>query len=212
MTDPRLRGLYVITDGRAPTTEDLLERTRRAIAGGARIVQYRDKHPQDSARRLEEARALAHLCHSQGAAFIVNDDVSLAAESEADGVHLGKHDPDPDQARAVLGAEAIIGVSCYNDLRRALRLAGRGADYIAYGRFFPSRTKPGAVAASVSLLEASRKHLNIPIAAIGGITAANGGELIRAGADMLAVIEAAFGQPDITAACRKFVSCFPPSY
>ena len=209
MTDPRLRGLYVITDGRSPTTEDLVERVRQAIAGGARIVQYRDKRPEDLARRRRQACALSRLCRSEDVVFIVNDDVALAAESEADGVHLGQDDdPDPDRARAVLGPGAIIGVSCYNDLRRALRFADRGVDYIAYGRFFPSRTKPGAVATPVRLLEASRGHLDIPIAAIGGVTADNGGELIRAGADMLAVIEAAFGQPNITEACRRFEPCF----
>ena len=208
MTDPRLHGLYVITDGRSPTTEDLVKRVRQAIAGGARIVQYRDKRPEDRAQRRERARALSRLCRSEGVVFIVNDDVALASESEAHGVHLGRDDPDPDRARAVLGSGAIIGVSCYNDLRRGLRFADRGVDYVAYGRFFPSRTKPGAVAASVRLLEASRGHLDIPIAAIGGVTADNGGELVRAGADMLAVIEAAFAQPNVTEACRGFEACF----
>ena len=209
MTDPRLQGLYVITDGRSPDSQDLTTRARQALDGGARLIQYRDKRPKAFAQRLEEARALCHLCRRAGALFLINDDVALAAQSQAHGVHLGQDDTDPAQARAVLGSDAVIGVSCYNDFQRGLRFAAQGADYIAYGRFYPSRSKPEAVSAPPDLLRETRRRTAIPIAAIGGVTPDNGGPLIRAGADMLAVIDAVFGQSDIAAACRRFQACFP---
>ena len=208
MGDPRLRGLYVITDGRSPNRAALTAQVRCALAGGARIVQYRDKRPKALAQRLDEARALSDLCRRADALLIVNDDVELAARSEAHGVHLGRDDGELEAARALLGPDAILGVSCYNDLQRGLEQARRGADYIAYGRFYPSRSKPDAVQAAPDLLCATRERIATPIVAIGGITPNNGGPLVGAGADMLAVIDAVFAQTDITAACRRFQGCF----
>jgi thiamine-phosphate pyrophosphorylase len=143
--------------------------------------------------------------------FIVNDDAALARQSQADGVHLGREDTAPVQARARLGSRAIIGVSCYNELPRAQAAQEQGADYVAFGRFFPSRTKPQAVQAGPELLHEAKKKLRIPVVAIGGITPENGASLIAAGADALAVIEGVFGQADVRAAAERYAQLFAKS-
>jgi len=200
------RGLYVVTDGPRP---DLLAVARQALEGGARILQYRDKSA-DPARRREEAAALQALCSEFGVPMIVNDDVALASAVGADGVHLGQDDGDLAAARAALGAKAIIGVSCYDSIERARALAAAGADYVAFGAFFPSPTKPDACRASPELLRQSAA-LGLPRVAIGGITPDNAGSLIDAGADYLAVVSAVFGAPDVRAAARRFADLFPHS-
>lgn len=204
-----LTGLYAITDSQLTPGDTLLPAVEAALRGGARVIQYRDKG-SDSARRAQEAAALNALCNTYGALLIVNDDVELAASAGADGVHLGRDDPQLAAARRRLGSGAIIGVSCYNQLTRAQAAAEQGADYAAFGRFFPSRTKPDAVAATPELLRAARRTLDLPLVAIGGITPENGGLLIEAGADMLAVIHGVFGQPDIETAARRFAALFTP--
>lgn len=204
-----MRGLYAITDSQLTPGAALVPAVAAALRGGARVIQYRDKSA-DGARREQEAAALNALCRNHGALLIVNDDVELAAAVSASGVHLGRDDPQLAAARRRLGADAIIGVSCYNQLTRAQAAAEQGADYVAFGRFFPSRTKPDAAAATPELLRAARSALDLPLVAIGGITPENGGLLIEAGADMLAVIHGVFGQPDIEAAARRFAALFHP--
>lgn len=196
-------GLYAITDGPRP---DLLAAVEAALRGGVRVVQYRDK-TTDAARRLSEARALVELCHRHVVPLIVNDDVELAAQSGADGVHLGEDDADLTQARARLGANAIVGVSCYDSLDRARDLAAAGADYLAFGAFFPSPSKHTTRRATPQLLR-DAAEFGKPRVAIGGITADNAPPLIDAGADFLAVISAVFGAPDIEAAARRFPPLF----
>jgi thiamine-phosphate pyrophosphorylase len=206
-----LRGLYVITPANSPSqvasSQKLLKDVELALMGGARLVQYRDK-TQDGARRLAEAEQLLALCHQYNALFIVNDDVELAAAIQAHGVHLGSEDAPVAQARRRLGERAIIGASCYNRLDLAFQARRQGVDYVAFGRFFPSRTKPEAVSADIALLHEAKMQLHLPIVAIGGITAQNGAQLIAAGADMLAVVDAVFVQEDILAAARQLAGCF----
>ena len=197
------RGLYAITDG---PRSDLIEVCTAAIAGGAAMLQYRDKTSDDT-RRREEAAALSSLCAKSGIPLIVNDDVELAAAVGAAGVHLGEDDADIASTRARLGPNAIIGVSCYDSLERARELAVARADYLAFGAFFPSPTKPHARAATLQLLRDARA-LNLPLVAIGGITAANGAALIDAGADFLAVISAVFGARDVRGAARELSALF----
>ncbi|QNK02913.1 thiamine phosphate synthase [Dyella telluris] len=197
------QGLYVITDGPRP---DLLEVVAQALAGGARVLQYRDK-TADHPRRFDEARALRALCAVRQVPLIINDDVALARAADAAGVHLGEDDGDVAAARAALGGDAIIGVSCYDSMERARELAAAGADYIAFGAFFPSPTKPHARRASFDLLRQSAA-LGVPRVAIGGITPDNGGSLIDAGADYLAVISAVFGDPDVRGAAERFAQLF----
>ena len=204
---PRIAGLYAIADGTYLAADQFVPAVRAALAGGARVIQYRDKKC-DSAQREAIARTLNALCREQGAPFLINDDVHLAALVGAAGVHLGRDDPDISAARAALGGAALIGVSCYNELARAQAAQAAGADYVAFGRFFPSRTKPQAVPATLELLRAARAELKLPIVAIGGITPENGRSLIQAGADALAVIEGVFGQPDMRAAAERYARLF----
>ncbi len=204
----RLRGLYVITDTVKFKRDDLVRVVAEAIAGGARIVQYRDKSG-DTERRLAEASALRSLTLEHEVLFLINDDLDLAEAVAADGVHLGREDGAIEAARARLGAEAVIGASCYNSLELAGDAVQAGADYVAFGAFFPSRTKPDAAVASMALLIEAEQKLNVPICAIGGITKESAPELISAGADMLAVISAVFSATDIEAAARDFSTLWP---
>jgi thiamine-phosphate pyrophosphorylase len=204
---PRITGLYAIADTRYLSADKLISATADAIRGGARIIQYRDKST-DAARRAQQAASLGALCATLQALFIVNDDVALARAVGADGVHLGRDDGDVASARRKLGASAIIGVSCYNELARAQVAHMAGADYIAFGSFFPSRTKPQAVRAELELLDAARAAIPLPIVAIGGIDPVNGMELLRRGADALAVIEGIFGKEDTAEAARTYARLF----
>ncbi|MEW6329987.1 MAG: thiamine phosphate synthase [Pseudomonadota bacterium] len=206
-TGSRLAGLYAIADTRYLDDARLIEAVTQAIVGGARIIQYRDKK-HSAEQRARHATELAALCRQRGALFIVNDDVSLAKLSQADGVHVGREDAALAQAREHLGPRAIIGVSCYNELARAEAAEKQGADYVAFGRFFPSRTKPQAVQANPELLREAKKKLRIPVVAIGGITPENGASLIAAGANALAVIEGVFGQVDVRAAAERYTRLF----
>ena len=200
-----LRGLYAITLEHAGTKS--AAQVERAIAGGAQVIQYRDKS-EDHRHRLEQARAVNAICRETGVPLIVNDDVALAAAVEAAGVHLGHNDAAPAAARDLLGPRAIIGVSCYNRLDLALAARDQGADYVAFGSFFPSSTKPLAVRADIDLLRRARRDLRLPLVAIGGITPENGAVLVGAGADMLAVVTGVFGAPDPQAAARAYARLF----
>jgi thiamine-phosphate pyrophosphorylase len=207
-SSPRtLRGLYAITDARLQAGELLRERVGLAIDGGASVIQYRDKSA-DSRLRLQQARALADLCRRRGVCLIINDDVELAADCGADGVHLGQDDTALAVARRRLGERAIIGLSCYNRLELAEQAVAAGADYLAFGRFFASQTKPDAVQASVELIRAARARWRLPIAAIGGITPQNAAPLLAAGADMLAVVQGVFAAADVRRAAAEYAALF----
>lgn len=199
-------GLYAITPECADTAA-LLLRVQQALEGGARLVQYRNKEG-DAALRHEQASELLALCRRFRVPLIINDDLRLADLTGADGVHLGKDDGGVRQARLILGPEKIIGVSCYNDLQLALEAQSQGADYAAFGSFFASPTKPGAVVAPLALLREAKQRLRIPLVAIGGISADNAGTLIEAGADAVAVISALFDSDDIRAAATRFAVLF----
>ncbi|MEN6586628.1 MAG: thiamine phosphate synthase [Sulfuricella sp.] len=201
-----ISGLYAITPEQ-PDTARLLQQVRAALAGGAAVVQYRSKSG-DVALLHEQASELLTLCHAFDVPLIVNDSLRLADLTGADGVHLGREDGSLRQARIVLGAEKTIGVSCYNDLELALAAEAGGADYVAFGSFFPSLTKPGAVPASLELLREARKLLHVPIVAIGGITVDNAPVLIEAGATAVAVISGLFDAPDIELAARQYSQLF----
>ena len=207
MTQAWQRGLYAVTDPELIATRDWAIQVSAAIAGGAVLVQYRDKFASEP-QRQDQLRAIVTLCHDQGVPLIVNDDIALASAVGADGVHLGRDDARLDVARQQLGPHAIIGVSCYNDLSRAVAAADAGADYVAFGRFYPSHTKPHAPQADVEILRRAKHRLNIPVATIGGITVHNGAALITAGADLLAVIHGVFGQADVTSAARSIAELF----
>lgn len=194
-----LRGLYAITPDGADS-ERLLRLAERALEGGTRLLQYRNKSAAP-AQRLAEARALKALSERHGAKLIVNDDPALALEVTAHGLHLGRDDGELAAARAAF--PGLLGVSCYDSLDLAKRAAAAGADYVAFGSVFPSPTKPGAVRAPLSLFAAARP-LGLPMVAIGGITLANAPQLVAAGADCLAVISSLFDATDVAAAASAF--------
>src|SRR6185436_9042774 len=198
-------GLYAITPGLADSAL-LISKVAAALRGGARIVQYRNKTANGRLQH-EQAAGIARLCRATGACFIVNDVVELARDVAADGVHLGEDDEDVGAARARLGPDKLIGVSCYDQLGRARGAVAQGADYIAFGRFFPSPTKSGTATATPDLLRAA-KELSRPIVAIGGITPDNAAGLIEAGADALAVVSAVFDAPDVEIAARRLAGLF----
>lgn len=177
-------GLYAITpDGKS--AEEILVFSQAVLNGGATILQYRDKSAND---KKSIAIELCKLCHAYNVPLIINDNVQLAEEVGADGVHLGKDDGDVLAVRQHLGEKAIIGVSCYNSFERAVQAQKDGATYVAFGRFFSSTSKPLAAPAQIGTLSAAKKVLTVPIVAIGGILPENGVQLLRAGADLLAVI------------------------
>lgn len=200
-------GLYAITDSHLVPAARLAEKVTAAIRGGATVIQYRDKS-SNHVLRQQQATTLTLLCHRHAIPLIINDDAELAAAVGASGVHLGQSDDTVRSARKLLGANAIIGVSCYNELERAVEAVSEGADYVAFGRFFPSQSKPHAVMADPALLIQARQCLRVPVVAIGGITPENGQPLIRAGAQLLAAIHGVFGQADTAAAARRYASLF----
>jgi thiamine-phosphate pyrophosphorylase len=204
-----LGGLYAITPDWSDSPR-LLAVTEAILAGGCKLVQYRNKAATDHLRR-EQALALRALTRKYRARLIINDDLDLALLSEADGVHLGGEDGDLRAARVRLGTGRILGASCYQDIDRALESARAGADYIAFGSFFASPTKPLAKRADAGLLAAGKTGTGLPVCAIGGITPGNAGDLVRAGADLLAVITALYEADDPYQAAQQFVILFEES-
>lgn len=202
---PRVEGLYAVTPDGLDDAR-LFALAAAALAGGARALQYRDKSG-DAGRRLRQAAELQRLCRAHGALFIVNDDVELAERIGADGVHLGRDDGDIAAARVRLGADAVIGASCYDRVELARAALAAGASYVAFGAVFPSRTKPHAAAAPLSLF-ADAAALGANAVAIGGITAGNAGRAVEAGADAIAVIGSLFDADDTAAAARALAGWF----
>jgi thiamine-phosphate pyrophosphorylase len=201
------QGVYAITDCQNLNTEQLLETTEEILQAGIAMLQYRDK-TLDQKERIYRANQLRKLCITHHVPFIINDDLELALNVNADGIHLGKDDTSPKNARELLGSDFIIGVSCYNSMERALQARDYNADYVAFGSFFPSQTKPGAVRALPELLTQTRKIIDIPLVAIGGITLENGGILIDSGADLLAIISGIYGQTNPEQATRSYNQLF----
>jgi thiamine-phosphate pyrophosphorylase len=201
-----VRGLYAVTPETLDTAE-LQRKVRAALAGGVLLVQYRNK-TFDQALRAKQAEALRGLCRAAAVPLIVNDDIELARAIRAAGVHLGKEDAALGAARAALGPGALIGVSCYDDLARAIDAERAGASYVAFGSFYPSSVKPDAVRAPIELLRKARAALHGPIVAIGGITADNAGALITAGADAVAVVSALFDADDPGGSAQTFGRLF----
>ncbi len=185
------KGLYAITQTNGKTSKKIIEEVNAAIIGGATIIQYRDKLANGKLK-LYLARELLACCQQHKVLLIINDDAELAHRIGANGVHIGKDDGDIAKARKKLGPKAIIGLSCYNNVTLAKHAETNGADYVAFGRFFPSSSKPLALPASIETLKQAKKQIKIPIVAIGGILPENGSQLLNAGADILAVIGGLF--------------------
>lgn len=205
-TGTRLSGLYAITpdDEQASRLTAMVE---AALLGGVRLVQYRNKSAAPQLKH-QQATELLDLCRAHGARLIINDDLPLALALDADGVHLGRDDGDLRAARAALGPDKLLGVSCYADLDRAASAAAAGADYLAFGSMYASATKPEAPPAPLALLGEARRRYGLPIAAIGGIAMENAAQTIAAGADLLAVVSDLFGAADIAARAREYARLF----
>ena len=196
-----LRGLYAITQIKNKTADIIINEVIAAIKGGAVVVQFRDKESLDA---IYLADQLVKVCHEYKVPLLINDDIELAIKVGADGVHIGREDGAISEARDRLGADAIIGVSCYNFVEQAFDAQEQGATYVAFGRFFPSSSKPLAAPAELDTLRKAKFLLDIPIVAIGGILPENGGSLLTAGADLLAVIGGLFEtQPEQSARAYK---------
>ena len=208
MTPLPRRGLYAITAAADTDPHRLAARVGVAIDGGAAMIQYRAKDRGDDERHTATT-LLLDLCRARRVPLIVNDDPALAADVGADGVHVGRDDGDVRSARRIVGDRCIVGVSCYDRLDLALAAAGEGASYVAFGSFFASPTKPHAVPAPIRLLSDAREKIDLPIVAIGGITAENGAALIDAGADFIAAIDGVFGGDDVEHAARGYAALFP---
>jgi thiamine-phosphate pyrophosphorylase len=197
-------GLYAITQTDNKSADTIINEVGLALKGGAAVVQYRDK---TSHNKHDLGSELLKICHHHNVPLIINDDIELAVNLGADGVHLGKDDGYIAEARNRLGANAIIGISCYNSVERALAMQDQGATYVAFGRFFPSSSKPLAAPAELSTLHEAKALLKIPLVAIGGILPENGLQLLQAGADLLAVIGGIFDE-DPEQSAKKYRSLF----
>lgn len=206
----KLRGLYAITPDLADGTR-LLADVEAALAGGCRIVQYRDKLSV-MPERVARAQALRGLTRRFSATLLINDDLALATLIQADGVHLGKDDGNLAAARAMLGPEKILGASCYADFAAASAASRAGADYVAFGVVYLSLTKPEAVTAPIQLFTQAKAELAAATCAIGGITSDNALPLIAAGADLLAVITDLFSAPDISARATAYQRLFEEAH
>lgn len=201
-----VRGLYAITPDER-STEELTRKVRLALAGGASMVQYRSKSA-DPVLRREQGAALLALCRARRVPLIVNDDLDLAESIAADGLHLGREDPPIAAARKCLGNGKVLGASCYDKLALALAAREAGADYVAFGSAFASKTKPGALRAPLALYREAKARLGCPVVAIGGITSRNAQALIDAGVDSVAVISDLFDAEDIERRASEFEAMF----
>ena len=194
--------LYIITDQRISHGKSHLEVAEAALAGGATVIQFRDKEMKDS-EAVVACREIYKLTKKKGVSFIVNDRVEVAKAVDADGVHLGQEDMSFSSARKILGKEKIIGISV-ETVEQALKAVEGGADYLGVGPIYPTATKPDAgKVLGIARLKEIRESVNIPIVAIGGINENNLEEVLKAGVDGVAVISAVVSAPDITEACRK---------
>ena len=201
-----IKGLYVITPDMADLNT-LIHKTKLAIEGGAFMVQYRSKI-QDHDVKMQQCAAILRLCREYGVLCIVNDDVAMCLNLEADGVHLGEKDDNIAEIRLILGEDAIIGSSCYDQLDRAKQAQKEGATYVAFGAVFPTPTKPDAPRATLALLREAKREIHIPIVAIGGITVNNAHDVIEAGVDAIAVITSLFEAKTIKETAETFLKMF----
>lgn len=209
MIERTLRGVYAVTPDE-PDTVRLLTQVETVLCARPALLQYRNKTATPELRRVQ-AQALLAACRRAGVPLVINDDLPLALEIGADGVHLGRDDGDPALARRRLGAGYILGVSCYGEWARAQAGAEAGVDYVAFGAMFASPTKPLAARAPLDLITRARRELGVRVAAIGGITVDNAPTLIDAGADLLAVITDLFGAANPAARAAAYVALWPAS-
>lgn len=197
-----LLGLYVLTDATLTPEETMLEQIERVLKSGVKVIQYRDKDATDEEAEKQCLRLQA-LCDYYEAVFIIDDRLELAHRINADGLHVGEDDVSYEEARALLGADKIIGVSCYGNIERAQKYATLGADYVAFGSFFPSPTKPHAKVVEPEVLKVAKEKLSVPICAIGGISEENIHLLSRYDIAMYSLISAVYKDDTIEENLQK---------
>jgi thiamine-phosphate pyrophosphorylase len=201
-----IKGLYAITPDMADLNT-LIQKTQLAIEGGAFMVQYRSKiHDRDV--KMQQCAAILRLCREYKIPCIVNDDVDMCRILEADGVHLGEKDDNIADVRRILGEDAIIGSSCYDQLNHAKQAQNEGASYVAFGAMFETLTKPNAPRATLELLREAKSQIQIPVVAIGGITMNNAHDVIETGIDAIAVINSLFEAKTIKETAETFSKMF----
>jgi thiamine-phosphate pyrophosphorylase len=194
--------LYAITPDIADT-DLLLAKVEAALQGGINMLQYRNKTANHKLQ-TQQARAILPLCRQYKVPLIINDSVKLCLTLDADGVHLGADDGNLAEVRARIGKDKILGASCYNRFDLALSAEKQGASYVAFGACFASSTKPNAPVAGLDVFTRAKTELSIPTVAIGGITLQNAAQVLQAGANSIAVIQAIFNAEDIKLAASQF--------
>lgn len=191
-----LKGIYVLSDALLTPTETILSQIERVLKAGVSVIQFREKYASDDEIEFT-CKALKALCTQYNALFIIDDRALLAKKVDADGLHVGEDDISYEEARAIMGEDKIIGISCYGNIERALKYEALGADYVAFGSFFPSPTKPHSKVVPLEVLVEAKKVLRVPICAIGGINEENIGEIAKSGIEMYSVISAVYKEGNI---------------
>ncbi len=201
-----MKGLYLVTPD-WDDTDQLLSLTESALKAGIAMLQYRHKTATEALQR-HQATALRDLCRQYKVPFIVNDHLALCEEIDADGVHVGGTDATVAAVRSVMGPDKIIGASCYGDLQRAHDAAAAGANYVAFGGFYPSRVKKYEVSTPVDIISRAKAALTVPVCAIGGMTPENAVPLVNEGADLVAAISSVYQHEHPASAAADFVRLF----
>jgi len=186
-----LKGIYVLSDAVLSPSKTILSQIERVLKAGVSVIQFREKYASDDEIELT-CKQLCDLCKHYNALFIIDDRAHLAKKVDADGLHVGEDDISYEEARIIMGADKIIGISCYGDIKRALKYETLGADYVAFGSFFPSPTKPNSKVVSLDVLHEAKKVLHVPICAIGGINETNIRDVANSGIEMYSVISAVY--------------------
>ena len=186
--------IYVISDDVLMPENLALEYTREILECGVKFFQFRSKKAVKNEKLASE---ILNLCEKFGTKFIVNDDVKFAKKIGAKAVHLGKEDEGIKEAFEILGKDAYVGVSCYNDISLAINAAKNGANYVAFGSVFASPTKPNAPKCDLEVVKEAKQILNLPVCVIGGINETNIGSLSHAKPDLIAVISAIYKDGNI---------------
>ncbi|MGG7072735.1 thiamine phosphate synthase [Campylobacter sp. 9BO] len=187
--------IYALSDDILSPDELIINHAREILKSGVKLYQYRCKKEN---KNVKIAQELLSLCQKFGAKFIINDDVEFAKKIGTNAVHIGKDDDSLIKAHEILGKDAFVGVSCYNDLDLALKAEQNGASYAAFGAVFPSLTKPNTTSVSLEMIKKAKQILKIPVCVIGGINASNIAQLIELQVDYIAIVRAIYEPNTIT--------------
>ena len=203
MQKPKLKGIYAITPS-GLEEKILLRKITQLLKVGIKVLQFRDKK-RDFNEKLIVATKICRICKRFKCTFIINDDPVLAKEVGADGVHLGQEDMPYNVTRNILGPDTIVGISCHNNIYLALKAESQGADYVAFGSVFNTKTKNRVIKSSIDEIELLVSKVKIPTVVIGGLNLSNFNQLLSSKADMFAISSGLFDEEDLTAAASIFI-------